>query len=145
MDIPMAYFLLPPGIRWKVNRHAMTHRPSVPLGAPQRQETATPPEVSILPGLATNINELVTLPGSGETGTYCRLAGVSDRGLDRLVEQAIELGQPLILELRGHVLLGEVCARAPLAGVHRVSFAVEHDVDTRTVPSWSASLQRPES
>ena len=145
MSIPVAYCFLPPGIHWKVNRRRMTHRPSVPFEESQRQEIVAPPEVPIVPGLAANINELVrvTLPGADGIGTYCRLAGVTERGLDLLVEQAVELGQPLILELRGHVLLGEVYARAPFAGVYRVSFALEHYVDTRTAPTWSAPLDRP--
>lgn len=142
MHIPMAYFSLPAEIGYCV-----PHRPSVPLGLPRQRETLPSSEIPIFPGLTANINELarVTLLSSGEICTNCRLVGVSDRGLDFLVEQAIAVDQTLILELRGHVLLGEVYALVPLAGGYRVSLAVEHYLDTRTVPFWSAFLPRPGS
>jgi hypothetical protein len=86
----------------------------------------------------------VTLLGSLEIATYCRLVGVSDRGLDFLVEQAISVGQLMRVELRGNVLFGEVCALESVAGGYRISLAVEHYLDTRGVPSWWASIERPE-
>jgi hypothetical protein len=120
-------------------------RPSIPLAAPQRQDTSTPTELYIPPHLTAKANELVrvTLLGASEINTCGWLVGASNRGLDLLVEQAIALGQPLKVELGQHVWLGEVHALVPLAGVYRVSFAVEHFINTGALPPWWRSLQRP--
>jgi len=122
-------------------------RPSIPLGALQGRDTATLPKLYIVPHLTVKANELVrvTLLGPSEINTCGRLVGASDRGLDLLVEQAIAPGQPLKVELGEHILLGEVCALVPLAGAYRVSFAVEHYINTGALPPWRRSLQRPGS
>jgi len=109
------------------------------LSMSRNEETITS-DRPILRYLQHRINrELrLTLLGFGEAKIKGWILAVSSRGLDLLVQRAIQPGQPLKAEVEDYVLLGEVSAVASLGGAYRVWLEVEQFVHTTsTTPNWA--------